>query len=538
VRIVVVAAVALLVGPALARANDLTEYPLALGSHPAELAVGPDTNLWFTDSGSASVGATTTGGHMLSGFPTSSGITAGANPQGIVRGPDGNVWFAESANNAVGRITPDGTVTEFSLSGLQANSGPAEIAAGPNGMLYFTEAKVGRIGRINPLAGTTGAIFASLTESAVVPSGSGSGLSGIVAGDDGKLWFTEQTSSRVGNITPDLSTTNEFISGITAMSSPREIVAGPDGALWFTEFASNQIGRITTAGAVSEFPVPTPGSGPLGITLGPDGALWFTEGTASQVGRIDASSHAVSEFALPRGSSPQGIIAGPDGAVWFAEVGRDEIGRLTATSRPVVSTSAASGIGQSSATLAGSVDPEGQTVSDCRFEYGTTTAYGSYAPCTPAVGGGSGAVAVSAQISGLEASTPYHFRIVATNATGTGAGADQTFTTAVGGVSQFQLLKPTIRGNKLVVIVVVPVAGSISATGSAHALTGSKRASLPYGQLSRVATSPGAVALTLSPSAAAKRLLRKGRRLGVSIAVTFTPAGGTPSTKRVSSRIG
>jgi hypothetical protein len=184
------------------------------------------------------------------------------------------------------------------------------------------------------------------------------------------------------------------------------------------------------------------------------------------------------------------------------------------------------------------VDPEAQTVSDCRFEYGTTTAYGSYAPCTPALGAGSGAVAVSAEISGLGTATSYHFRIVATNATGTASGADQTFTTAAGGASQFQLLKLIIRGNKLLVIVGVPVAGSVSVTGSAHALTGSKRTSLPYGSIRRVATSPGAVAVTLSPSAAAKRLLRKGRRLVVSIAVTFTPTAGSASTKKVSTRVG
>jgi virginiamycin B lyase len=124
-RIVVLAAVVLLVVPAVARANDLTEYPLALGSHPSELAVGSDMSVWFTNSGSSSIGAMTTSGQLLSGFPKASGITPGANPQGIVRGPDGNVWFTEFAKNAVDRISPTGTITQFSLSGLQANSGPA-----------------------------------------------------------------------------------------------------------------------------------------------------------------------------------------------------------------------------------------------------------------------------------------------------------------------------------------------------------------------------------------------------------------------------
>ena len=36
-------------------------------------------------------------------------------------------------------------------------------------------------------------------------------------------------------------------------SRPTGITAGPDGALWFTEAGANQIGRITTSGAVTEF---------------------------------------------------------------------------------------------------------------------------------------------------------------------------------------------------------------------------------------------------------------------------------------------
>ena len=46
-------------------------------------------------------------------------------------------------------------------------------------------------------------------------------------------------------------------------ASPGAITAGPDGALWFTgdNIGSNGvnglIGRITTAGAITEFPIPT-----------------------------------------------------------------------------------------------------------------------------------------------------------------------------------------------------------------------------------------------------------------------------------------
>jgi virginiamycin B lyase len=259
----------------------------------------------------------------------STGITAGSQPASITRGADGNLWFTEPGNNALGRITPGGTVTEFSLAALQAGSQPRSITGGPNGLLYFTEDGIGRIGRINPKAGSDAAILASLTQSALVPSGGFAFFDGssITAGPDGNLWFTEQHASNIGNITPDLATVHEILTP-TNHATPFAIATGPDGALWFTEYSGGKIGRITTGGTVTnEFPVT---GSPGGITPGPDGNLWFTALLASQVGRITTAG-VVTEFStgITAASHPFGITAGPDGNLWFTENSGDQIGRIS-----------------------------------------------------------------------------------------------------------------------------------------------------------------------------------------------------------------
>src|SRR5207237_1184647 len=110
--------------------------------------------------------------------------------------------------------------------------------------------------------------------------------------------------------------------------APEAIATGPDGALWFTEFSTNQIGRITTAGAITEFTVPGAG-GLYGIVSGPDGALWFTQSGANQVGRITPAG-LVTEFLIPTtDSEPWGITAGSDGALWFTEYHGQKIGKVT-----------------------------------------------------------------------------------------------------------------------------------------------------------------------------------------------------------------
>jgi streptogramin lyase len=116
----------------------------------------------------------------------------------------------------------------------------------------------------------------------------------------------------------------------TANSGPFDITTGPDGALWFTEGGANNIGRMTTAGAVTEFPIPTFG-GARGITMGPDGALWFVErGGNTQIGRITTAG-VFTEFPIPSGMSSvyMSITTGPDGALWFTEDQANWIGRIT-----------------------------------------------------------------------------------------------------------------------------------------------------------------------------------------------------------------
>src|SRR5260370_38884686 len=96
----------------------------------------------------------------------------------------------------------------------------------------------------------------------------------------------------------------------TTDSVPTGITAGPDGALWFSEDLNNKIGRITTDGVITEFP--NAGTDLSGITSGPDGALWFTD-NFGKIGRITTDG-VISKFNTPSGSFPVGILTGPDAA--------------------------------------------------------------------------------------------------------------------------------------------------------------------------------------------------------------------------------
>ncbi len=124
------------------------------------------------------------------------------------------------------------------------------------------------------------------------------------------------------------------------------------------------------------------------------------------------------------------LVSGQTGTGGFVEryVGLGPPPPPTPPPAPVVVTGAASAITQTSATVAGRVNPNGLATT-YHFEYGPTTAYGSSTPSASA-GSGNALAGVSATLAGLMPGSTYHYRLDATSSAGTVQGAYGTFTTA------------------------------------------------------------------------------------------------------------
>jgi streptogramin lyase/PKD repeat protein len=214
----------------LTTAGVFTEYLIPSGNgSPEGITAGPDGALWFTENGVNGIGRLTTAGV----FTEYTIPTGGSGPEEITNGPDGALWFTEYNANQIGRITTKGAFTEYPIPTGSTN--PQGITSGPDGALWFTENSVNNIGRIT----TAGAI----TEYPVPGPGTDR-LQQIVAGRDGNLWFANQSNDKVGFIT-----TAGVVTQYATPSSgslPTGITAGPDGGIWFTE--SGYPGRIATTG--------------------------------------------------------------------------------------------------------------------------------------------------------------------------------------------------------------------------------------------------------------------------------------------------
>jgi hypothetical protein len=94
---------------------------------------------------------------------------------------------------------------------------------------------------------------------------------------------------------------------------------------------------------------------------------------------------------------------------------------------PSVYTSAVASVTPTSAVLAGDLNAKGQATNYV-FQYGSSKALGAQTPLAPG-GRSTATIHVSQVVGGLQPNTLYYYRILATNARGSVAGADRTFST-------------------------------------------------------------------------------------------------------------
>ena len=281
------------------------------------LVAGPDGNLWFTEIGH--IGRLTPAGAVTEFALASSDSKPGV----IVAGPDGNLWFTEPSAKALGRITSAGVVTQFPLPA--GDTYPVGLTSGPDGALWYTRSATSpSAGGGPPNTGTPGVIGRMSTNGAAtefeLPTATSAESAteplDIVNGDDGALWFDTGISnagvggilgaSWIGRITT--SGKASIVYSPTTLVDISGLAAGSDHNLWFTEInfgvntggppalETSSVGRLTPSGTVTFYSLPSSTSlAPDDFVAGPDGNLWF----AASGGKLAPHHHQRTGDPLP-----------------------------------------------------------------------------------------------------------------------------------------------------------------------------------------------------------------------------------------------
>ena len=111
-----------------------------------QFTVGPDKNVWFTETNHGMIARVRPGGEITE-FPLPHGVVA----VGLAPGPDGNLWFTEGPESTkIGRMTLTGHVTEFPLP--PGAAGGINAVRGADHKVWIALNATGQIGRITPNA--------------------------------------------------------------------------------------------------------------------------------------------------------------------------------------------------------------------------------------------------------------------------------------------------------------------------------------------------------------------------------------------------
>jgi hypothetical protein len=208
--------------------------------------------------------------------------------------------------------------------------------------------------------------------------------------------------------------------------------AGPTAGSLFARVVTGYAGgperalKIDAAGGAVEGVIPSEKEvGNKGLSVDPFNGHLFTEGR--ELDASGASPVSVSQFA-----SLQGVASNSASERLFVGTGPSGIDN-TSTVRvfgPIVTVpEATSGgyevTGDTSVRVKGTVNPDGQALTECAFEYGLTIPefkkpYEHSAPCEAPdiaeIGAASSPVEVHADLTGLAGESEYHYRLVARNA--------------------------------------------------------------------------------------------------------------------------
>lgn len=134
------------------------------------------------------------------------------------------------------------------------------------------------------------------------------------------------------------------------------------------------------------------------------------------------------------GTETNGIAVDPvDGSLYVSDPGNRVVEHFNPVVVPTVGSGNATPVVPHVETISGFVNPSGVAVNSCVIQYGPTKSYGNSAPCdqtATSLGSGSSDVEVTKTLNNLTAGATYHYRVVGSNANGSQAGFDTTFTVA------------------------------------------------------------------------------------------------------------
>jgi hypothetical protein len=366
----------------------------------------------------------------------------------------GDVYVLDEGTGVVDKFNADGTYAGVQITGastpqgsfsLTYVSGVAVDDSGgvTDGDVYVADTYDGVVDRFSSsgayLCQITGAATPSASEcngaaGSDTPAGSIT-PAGVAVDSSGDVYVAD----RANDVVDEFGPSGNYVTQISNpnITSPGTIALDPSGNLYVTNITYVGV-NVVEFNAAGEFVGTVDDEDSLSVGVDPTSGHVYVADEDGTINENDESGTLVDTFGS-RGFVIDLAVSSSTGDIYADDLGNAVVnvfGPLATI--PDAATGQASSVTTAGATLNGTVDPEGTTITDCHFAYVDDADYSPSAANPYSAGGtipcantptGSSPVAVSAEVSGLTPGTVYHFGLVAANASGSVAGSDQTFTT-------------------------------------------------------------------------------------------------------------
>jgi Beta-propeller repeat len=414
-------------------------------------------DIYITQTGTGLVDIFAADGGYL-GQLTAAGLVALEEPTGVAVDSVGNVYVVASTRNIFGRYLqyvyryqPSGgppvnsDLAQKSLLPEAQNAGAIALGAGPTAGLLFAAGQDGQGGteayEVDLQTGEEKYKFAVgevyYASSVAVDPNTGTVL---MQARENPLEVLEFEASQ--------GTEPVRIARAITQSTPSGIAVTAASDLLLTE-SGGQIGVYGSPGVVPSVTIEPAKEvigtkADLGGTVSPTGlpvtGCFFEYGETTSYGKTQPCEGTIGEDSSTYPVTAELSGLKPNGQNYHFRLvatnanGVEDSADQTLTTATTVITEAASAIGASTATLNGTVLPEGAAYGECFFEYGrsSNSKFEKVAPCSP----GAAAITpdyspheVKAKVSGLEVGSTYRFRLIAKNSFGRIEAEELTFDT-------------------------------------------------------------------------------------------------------------
>ena len=363
-----------------------------------------------------------------------------------------------TGDDSIKRFNPDGTADNFSALGTNVIDGKGGPDATPQNGLSFSSSSESQIAIDNSGTATDGNIYVTQSSPNLINVFSSTGAylgqltaagatnfteaCGVAVDSSGAVYVGDYNSG-IHRFVPAANppVDADHVATFTTTTQPCTLAAGtgPTAGFLFPAKYQGPISKIDSSTGELKYAVAPGAHTTVAIDTG-NGHVYGLGTFNSLIEEYDASGagSATTVSNTSFSGAQQGLaVRGSSGDIYLAvspaTTDKIRVYSGVVSTAPDVTTTAATNVGTTTATLNGTVNPDGLGLSECKFEYGKTTAYGQSVPCaesTASIGSGTSPVAVHADISGLDPNgAVYHFRLVAVNPETSTNGNDQSLAT-------------------------------------------------------------------------------------------------------------